>query len=1041
MNSHHIVPLLGAFLAASSTAFGQLIFDFEPTSPTELPGDNGFFDASGNPNNPDFSGGFGNSLFDQYARLEFVNLWVTPSNGTFPASSGSFKLQTFAGPGADTVIRTVGRPMESLSFRLTSGGFATLFVNGAVDRSISANPGSTRLIELSSKGGDLITEIRLQSFGSPPAGFFSLDELAIEFPRERLVWNKAEGGEFADPLAWSLEDDLELKPAGIPTFDDIIFDQDATYTVAVEQPFGLASIEVKRGEVTLDLATNRDYTLSETLKLNGTQLAFVSTDSVAGSRARLGQAADSPDAPNLNIADGHLVVTDLVSLADFGQTVFVETGATLSLLGMNLGAGVFNAPEIRGDLITAIGDRDAMNPADQPGLVEVSNASVNGSVTNVGQLKLIGDENGNAGQLLVTGDFVQSPASLLEVELLSATDSIGQSTKLVVEGEARLDGTLRITRGDGYAEARAGDFFRVLEADRIIGIVNSDPLIRGFVTVEGLKDTGNENEVFFGVDYNTARTLGPDTIDIVALEVPKRWPAAGPPAFITSGSLDDNIVFITHGHTDTIEGDNGFDDIARAMAGVAAERGVNDFDIITLNWGQFATGANDARSGFFTGDGTLGFYESARFGQQYGRILIDYLSETGILSSPGQLESVQFVAHSNGNYLADSVFDVFADSNLSPYGGVRPTLTIHTGLDVHLPPQTGAAVDIDLRVLNLLAGAALGPLADHAHRFEQYFTEGLLGTDNDPTFGGSASVNYEVTGYIGRFVGINDLGSVFDRATHSEPINFYLDTVTARLASPPTPSLPPFNILPSSEVQFIRENVGFSFSPLAVAAGFTTEELSLGADELNDGDIDLVRATVLSQGSVLVGDVTVVEISGVWTQEPGTGIITGLTLSPAVATLIAPVAPPVNFLGLDVAFESDLGGFMSVFVEDELVLDLPVSPGSEFSDLIEIDGITFAEESEENLSITVRLDPPDGGFIKVRIEGMSAGLLELDVISSSDCTADLAEPFGALNFFDVAAYITFYNADDPRADLAEPIGTFNFFDISAFITAYNAGCP
>ncbi len=55
--------------------------------------------------------------------------------------------------------------------------------------------------------------------------------------------------------------------------------------------------------------------------------------------------------------------------------------------------------------------------------------------------------------------------------------------------------------------------------------------------------------------------------------------------------------------------------------------------------------------------------------------------------------------------------------------------------------------------------------------------------------------------------------------------------------------------------------------------------------------------------------------------------------------------------------------------------------------------------------------------------------------------ADLAEPLGSLNFFDVAAFIQFYNAQDPRADLAAPIGVFNFFDVSTYIGLYNAGCP
>lgn len=55
--------------------------------------------------------------------------------------------------------------------------------------------------------------------------------------------------------------------------------------------------------------------------------------------------------------------------------------------------------------------------------------------------------------------------------------------------------------------------------------------------------------------------------------------------------------------------------------------------------------------------------------------------------------------------------------------------------------------------------------------------------------------------------------------------------------------------------------------------------------------------------------------------------------------------------------------------------------------------------------------------------------------------ADVAAPFGTLNFFDVSTFIALYNANDPLADLAAPFGTFNFFDVSAFIGFYNAGCP
>ncbi|MEM9372585.1 MAG: M12 family metallo-peptidase [Planctomycetota bacterium] len=65
----------------------------------------------------------------------------------------------------------------------------------------------------------------------------------------------------------------------------------------------------------------------------------------------------------------------------------------------------------------------------------------------------------------------------------------------------------------------------------------------------------------------------------------------------------------------------------------------------------------------------------------------------------------------------------------------------------------------------------------------------------------------------------------------------------------------------------------------------------------------------------------------------------------------------------------------------------------------------------------------------------------LTLTTTAPCPADLAEPFGTLNFFDISLYIAAYNAQAPIADLAEPFGTLNFFDISAYIALYNAGCP
>ncbi len=62
-------------------------------------------------------------------------------------------------------------------------------------------------------------------------------------------------------------------------------------------------------------------------------------------------------------------------------------------------------------------------------------------------------------------------------------------------------------------------------------------------------------------------------------------------------------------------------------------------------------------------------------------------------------------------------------------------------------------------------------------------------------------------------------------------------------------------------------------------------------------------------------------------------------------------------------------------------------------------------------------------------------------IAAGGCSpADLAEPFGELNFFDVSAFLISFGLTEARADLNDD-GLFNFFDVSAYLAAYSEGCP
>lgn len=55
------------------------------------------------------------------------------------------------------------------------------------------------------------------------------------------------------------------------------------------------------------------------------------------------------------------------------------------------------------------------------------------------------------------------------------------------------------------------------------------------------------------------------------------------------------------------------------------------------------------------------------------------------------------------------------------------------------------------------------------------------------------------------------------------------------------------------------------------------------------------------------------------------------------------------------------------------------------------------------------------------------------------CPADLTGD-QSLDFFDVSAFLSAFNAMDPISDFTGD-GSFDFFDVSAFLSAFNAGCP
>lgn len=81
----------------------------------------------------------------------------------------------------------------------------------------------------------------------------------------------------------------------------------------------------------------------------------------------------------------------------------------------------------------------------------------------------------------------------------------------------------------------------------------------------------------------------------------------------------------------------------------------------------------------------------------------------------------------------------------------------------------------------------------------------------------------------------------------------------------------------------------------------------------------------------------------------------------------------------------------------------------------------------------------DGSLDIVGDDGFSQTVGVYTGVCAPLCPADFTGD-GALNFFDVSAFLIAFNTMDPAGDFTGD-GAFNFFDVSAFLIAFNAGCP
>lgn len=618
MNTRAILSVsLCAALTWQSNASPQMVFNFEPTSPLEIDGDAGFFNGMDNPNSPDSGSGFGNAFFSTYAPLEFVNVWVTPANSTFPASDGGFKLQTFAGPGADTVLRANGRPIATAEFTLTSGGFATITYTGSLGSTsttnIPSNPGSFGDVTADSAvlfPGEFISEIRFQSFGSPPAGFFAIDRLELTFPPgETFYWSTNADDDFDAPQTWTVQPPASWTPGKTPPPAGLLGDSPSLVFPSFETPVIAASrsgapgsqnngytvrrlpsettverLEVLGAIVTFDFDNNRSFTVTESFNLDelteapvgGGTLRIIDSNPIPSPSLRTGLTLPTtvyglPGDPQTD--DPFSVPGGVDLLLDEGSTLESDTGQLIvaqdARLGMTSPPGTNIdqfAPAIRNQVLILQGERgEAGAPVPGSGtpgrLIVRGECRITGDVNNSGDLVLDLRSDGTPGTLAVgpfighpnppAYDYTQSPDGLLEVVLgpnQSGSGVDGAATVLEVSGTATIDGTLRISRAPGY-NASAGDVFTILTANTLdIGDQG------GFRFIENMLDTGRQ-DLFWGVDYNT-RFDGMHMIQVVALRRPTIVNPDGsrrPLSMSSDAARLDHIVMISHGTAGTLE--------------------------------------------------------------------------------------------------------------------------------------------------------------------------------------------------------------------------------------------------------------------------------------------------------------------------------------------------------------------------------------------------------------------------------------------------------------------------------------------------------
>lgn len=103
------------------------------------------------------------------------------------------------------------------------------------------------------------------------------------------------------------------------------------------------------------------------------------------------------------------------------------------------------------------------------------------------------------------------------------------------------------------------------------------------------------------------------------------------------------------------------------------------------------------------------------------------------------------------------------------------------------------------------------------------------------------------------------------------------------------------------------------------------------------------------------------------------------------------------------------------------------------------DTVIVGEEIGASSTMRFRFSAGDEGTQNVIEAGLDNVRITQFVCEDAGCMPDLTGD-GALDFFDVSAYLGLFGSGDPGADMNGD-GVLDFFDVSAFLAAFNAGCP